>query len=76
MQLMASSGFEGIRQDIVRFPYLITDAGPFESKAFSTLHLISEEAFQRGLAHLRADLEHGPVPASSHYLMLWGTRKI
>jgi ubiquinone/menaquinone biosynthesis C-methylase UbiE len=74
--LMISCGFEEIHQEVVRFPYLITDAGPFESRAFSTLHLISEEAFQRGLARLRADLEHGPVAACSHYLMLWGKRKI
>jgi ubiquinone/menaquinone biosynthesis C-methylase UbiE len=75
-QVMAESGLETTRQDIVRFPYLINDTGPFESKAFSTLHLIPDEAFQRGLDRMRIDLENGPIPACSHYLMLWGRRKI
>lgn len=73
---MQTAGFSKIEQEIVRWPYEISDLGAFEDKAFSSLHLISEDAFQCGLARLRDDLKRGPIPAVSHYLLHWGHKPV
>jgi hypothetical protein len=44
------------------------------ARAFSVLHLISETAFQRGLAVLEQDVARGPIEANSRYLLLWARR--
>ena len=72
---MRSAGFENLQEVVVRHPYQIRDLQPFEDKAFSVLHLISEQAWQQGLARMRADLAQAPIQAVSHYLMLWGEKK-
>jgi len=71
---MQQAGFIHITEVIVRLPYLITDLGPFEAKAFSSLHLIPEDAWLHGLDRMRADLAQGPIQAVSHYLLLWGEK--
>ncbi len=40
---------------------VLYDAGPFRAKAYSCLHLISENAFALGLARLEEDLPLGCV---------------
>lgn len=72
---MQNAGITPREDIIVRFPYDLTDLRPYEEKAFSSLHLISEEAWRRGLERMRQDLQHGPIKAVSHYLMLWGDKK-
>ena len=64
-----------VRENVItRRPYDLTDIRPYEEKAFSSLHLISDEAWQRGIARMRHDLQSGPIKAVSHYLMLWGKK--
>jgi ubiquinone/menaquinone biosynthesis C-methylase UbiE len=70
--LMRQAGFEQLQETTVEHPYLLTDLGPFREKVFSSLHLISPEAFQRGLARMAHALQRGPVPCVSRYVMLWG----
>ena len=41
--------------------------------AFSSLLLIDEDAFARGMARLEADLARGPIPCVSPYTLIWGT---
>ncbi len=72
--LMADVGFEQIEEHSVEFPYQLTDAQAYRDKAFSSLHLIPEVAFQRGLARMERDLRQGPIPCVSRYLLLWGVK--
>jgi ubiquinone/menaquinone biosynthesis C-methylase UbiE len=71
--LMAQAGFCGVTEEQVEFPYQLNDTRAYREKAFSSLHLIPENAFQRGLAHMEQDLRAGPIPCVSRYVLLWGT---
>jgi hypothetical protein len=74
LALLADAGFQQIAARQVEFPYLLTDAQPYREKAFSSLHLIPEAAFKKGLAHLEQDLAQGPIACVSYYVLLWGTK--
>ena len=72
--LMREAGFGALREDVVELAYALTDATPYRDRAFSSLHLIPEDAFQRGLAQMERDLRVGPIACVSRYLLLWGTK--
>ncbi|NIN64810.1 MAG: methyltransferase domain-containing protein [Anaerolineae bacterium] len=72
--LMEEAAFKEITEDLVAFPYELTDIQAYRDKAFSSLHLISEEAFQEGIERLERNLESGPIPCVSRYVLLWGTK--
>jgi ubiquinone/menaquinone biosynthesis C-methylase UbiE len=60
---------------MMSFRHALTDIQPYRNKAFSSLHLIEPEAFDRGLQRLEQDLhERGSVPWWSRYVLLWGTK--
>ncbi|MCL4562389.1 MAG: class I SAM-dependent methyltransferase [Chloroflexi bacterium] len=71
---MVNLGFIEIIEEIVERPYLLTDLRSFREKAFSSLHLISTEAFNRGLNRMELDLQEGPIQCVSRYMLLWGTK--
>ena len=48
----------------------------YRDRAFSSLLLIDDEAFHRGIARLEADLERGPIPCVSLYTMIWANRPV
>jgi SAM-dependent methyltransferase len=73
--LMARAGFEAVRQDEVELSYVTSDIEPYRARAFSCLHLISESAFQRGLARLAEQAGNEGVRCVSRYVLLWGTRR-
>ena len=72
--LLSQTGFTSISSRTVEFPHTLTDLQPFRDRAFSSLHLISEQAYQQGLARLEQDLAHGPIACISYYLLLWGEK--
>lgn len=72
--LMERVGFGALSEQMVEFPYKLTEAQAYRDKAFSALHLISEEAFQRGVERLEQDLRAGPIPCVSCYTLLWGKK--
>jgi ubiquinone/menaquinone biosynthesis C-methylase UbiE len=72
---MMVRGFDEIVDHTVEWTYDLTDARAYREKAFSALHLISTEAFQKGLARMERDLRNGPIPCVSRYTMMWGKRK-
>ena len=72
--LMERAGFANLCEEMVEFPYQLTEAQAYRDKAFSALHLISEEAFQRGIERLEHDLRAGPIPCVSRYVLLWGRK--
>jgi SAM-dependent methyltransferase len=73
--LMETVGFDSIRETAVEFAYSLDDIQAYRDKAFSSLHLISEEAFHKGIARMERDLHEGPIPCVSRYVLLWGTKK-
>ncbi|MFQ6126681.1 MAG: class I SAM-dependent methyltransferase [Candidatus Heimdallarchaeota archaeon] len=73
--LMNQAGFSEINDSLVEFSFPLTDIQAFRDKAFSSLHLISENAFQKGLKRLEQDLhEKGHILCISRYVLLWGTK--
>ena len=71
---MECAGFVNLVKEEAAFAYRRSDMQAFRDKAFSVLHLISEEAFLRGIARMEQDLCSGPIPCVWHYVMLWGTK--
>jgi ubiquinone/menaquinone biosynthesis C-methylase UbiE len=70
----AAAGLVDVQVVTVEQPYALESARPFRDRAFSSLHLISQEAWRAGLARLEADLARGPVHGVSRYACVWGTR--
>ena len=75
LELMKLTGFQGFYGETVEYSYHLEDLAGFRDKAFSSLHMISPEAFARGLARLEQDLRRGPIPCVSRYVMLWGRKR-
>ncbi len=73
-EIMERVGFGQIAENMVEFSCPLTDIQSYRDKAFSSLHVIGEEAFQRGIERLERDLRAGPIPYVSRYLLLWGTK--
>ena len=73
-QWMERAGFVNLFEDEAAFAYRHSDMQAFRDKAFSVLHLISEEALLRGIARMEQDLRSDPIPCVWRYVMLWGTK--
>jgi SAM-dependent methyltransferase len=73
-EVMEGVGFGKITETNVEFPYELTDIQAYRDKVFSSLHLIPEEAFRRGIERMERDLRTGPIPCVSRYLLLWATK--
>jgi len=73
-EIMQKIGFTEINEKMVEFHYELNDLWPYEDKVFSSLHLISEVAFQRGLDKMRQDLLTGPILGLNRSLLLWGVK--
>jgi ubiquinone/menaquinone biosynthesis C-methylase UbiE len=71
---MAEAGLAAFEVVTVEQPYELASAQPFRAKAYSSLHLISDEAWQAGLARLEHDLAKEPVRGVSRYACLWGQK--
>jgi len=71
-EIMGKVGLGEIKENVVEFPYQITDIQPYRDKAFSSLKLIGEGAFQKGLKRMERDLRAGPINCFSRYALLWG----
>lgn len=71
-ELMREAGLTGIEEELVEFPYEIRDATPYRRKVFSCLSLISDRAFDRGIARMEEDLLRGPLPAVARSVLVWG----
>jgi ubiquinone/menaquinone biosynthesis C-methylase UbiE len=54
----------------------ITDPAPYRAKVFSCLRALPEEVYQQGRAQLEADLQKGPIPFASRYLLLWAHKPL
>lgn len=75
LDCMQAAGFINMAEKMAEYPYMLYDADGYRNKAYSSLHLIEETAYQHGLARLEAALADGPMLCHSYYLMLWGEKK-
>jgi ubiquinone/menaquinone biosynthesis C-methylase UbiE len=73
LEEMARAGFVEPRPVEVSRNYELDDIQAYRDRAFSSLLLIEEEAFRRGIGRLEAELARGPIPCVSLYTMIWGT---
>ncbi len=73
-EIMKEVGFSEITENTVEFSYQLTNIQAYRDKAFSSLHLIPEEAFQRGIKNMEQDLYTGPIQGVYRHLLLWGTK--
>jgi len=71
---MVKAGFHSLHETAVEFSYSLHDIQIYRDKAFSCLHLISAEAFERGCRRMEQDLQKGPVACVSRYVLLWGEK--
>ena len=72
--IMASAGLSSIHEATVEAVSTTTDIQMYRDRAFSCLHLIPGEAFDRGIRRIEEDLRKGPIPCVSRYVVLWGTK--
>ena len=70
---MARTGFDEVHLTQVEVEYDLADIQAYRDHAFSSLHMVEEDAFRRGIARLEADVARGPVSCISLYTMIWGT---
>ena len=73
---MRGAGFGDLSQETITSRLEIADSGCYAAKANSTLHLIPQDAFERGLACLGSDLAHGPITGVQRQLALWGSKQV
>jgi ubiquinone/menaquinone biosynthesis C-methylase UbiE len=73
---MSGAGFQDIRLSQVSNEYELNDIQPYRNKAFSSLLLLDDEAFARGLRQLEDGLAQGPIPCISLYTMIWGSKPL
>jgi SAM-dependent methyltransferase len=71
---MIQAGLVDLDVVTVQEPYEITDAQPFLDKAYSSLHLITGEAWRAGVQRLERDLRQAPIRDLSRYACVWGRK--
>lgn len=67
---LVDAGFSVLAPISVSVPHAIDDLRPYRDKAFSSLHLIPDEAYKAGLARMEADLRDGPIRGNRRYTMV------
>ena len=72
LEEMARAGFVETHVVEVSRDYDLDDIQAFRDRAFSSLLLIEDDAFRRGIGRLEADLARGPIPCVSLYTVIWG----
>lgn len=73
-KMMIQSGFASTTKESIELVYERTDIQDFRDKAYSCLHLISEEAFTKGMERMEEDIKKNSISFISNYLLLWGSK--
>ena len=73
-QMMEKAGFSEVAEERVEHQFATMDIQAYRDKAFSSLYLIPQEAFERGIRKMEADLLTDPIQIVSRYLLLWGVK--
>lgn len=72
MTEMTTAGFADVQLTEAAREYELMDIAPYRDRAFSSLVLLGEDAFQRGIERMERELARGPIPARSLYTLIWG----
>jgi SAM-dependent methyltransferase len=67
---LQAAGFRQVIEEKTESRLVVTDSGPHRERAYSSLHLIPEESFRRGLERLERDLQRGPLEEISRKLVV------
>ncbi len=70
-----AAGFGAIAEERAELAYPLTDPDGYRARAYSSLHLIDDAVWRRGMDRLESDLAAGPLAALSLYTLLWGERR-
>jgi len=73
LEEMTRAGFVEPRVVEVSRNYELIDIQAYRDRAFSSLLLIDDEAFRRGIDRLEADLAGDPIACVSLYTVIWGS---
>lgn len=73
--LLTQARFVELREEVVEHTYTLRDIQAYRDRAFSSLHLISPEAFEQGMRRMERRLKLGPIQGVSRYCLLWGTKR-
>ena len=73
--LMRDAGFNTLQRATAAFAYPLTDLTPYQDKAYSSLHLIEDDAHAAGIRRMQQDLRAGPIPCVARYVLLWGVKQ-
>lgn len=73
-RMMEDAGFIDLHEHLEQMPYLLADIQPYRDKAFSSLHIIPDEAHRRGIERMEADLAAGPIPCVAYYTVVSGRK--
>ena len=68
---LRDAGFSRISGTEVEIRQRLANIDPYRAKVFSSLRLISQAAFERGLHRLEQDLASRTIFSVSRYVMLW-----
>ncbi|MHB0878340.1 MAG: class I SAM-dependent methyltransferase [Anaerolineae bacterium] len=71
---MAGAGFGAQTSETVESHCWVSSSEPYRTRAYSSLHLISEAALRQGVERLDRDLARGPVEGVVRYVLLWATK--
>jgi ubiquinone/menaquinone biosynthesis C-methylase UbiE len=71
---MAAAGLQTRSAITVEEPYELASTAPFRDRAYSSLHLVPDEAWRAGLERLERDMACGPVRGASRYACVWGRK--
>ena len=69
---LRDAGFSDISETEVEIRQELAGIEPYRAKVFSSLRLISQDAFERGLQRLEQDFRSKPIRCVSRYVLLWG----
>jgi ubiquinone/menaquinone biosynthesis C-methylase UbiE len=72
--MMKQAGFGKTVETMVEHRYELFDIQAYRDKAYSALHMISEQAFRQGIERMERDLRTGTIPCVSRYTLLWGEK--
>jgi ubiquinone/menaquinone biosynthesis C-methylase UbiE len=74
-EMLLAAGLVPAQELCLEEPHWIQDIRIYRARAFSCLHLISDEAFTRGLQRMEADLSNlGQIMGLTQYLLTWGLK--
>lgn len=71
---LSDAGFQIGEVIPVAMPHDVSDVTPYRDKAFSSLHLISDEAYATGIERMEQDLASGPITGVRRYTIVTARR--